>query len=628
MTAETASRLHPAVMMPLLDRPFLQHVVEYLVLHGIRQIDFVLSHMPEQIEAHFGEGHRWGVKFSYHLARDPLRPYNSLKTILHNIPADEPVLSVHGDRLPVDEAVFQLDKQEELAPRTFVFREGTEADAKVQATGWQWIMPSTIAMYPRDMDSNKYDDLAIENATSMEELVEVTRPLSAQSYGEIIDSQRRVLNGEAPGLLVSGREVEPGIWISRNVSFPSSVKMIAPLYLGANSRIGRGVTLGPNVVIGEGCVLDQHCTVRDSLIIAGSYVGESLELTDLVVDKNRVINTRLGVDYPVSEDFIVGSMAMRPIHDRLAGIFSRMVAICILLASSPLLLLTALYLKISRAGNVWHLIDFVRLPAPHSPSAWKVCRRYSLAADDIETNLGKPFFGRIGYLLLVFLPALINILTGELHFVGVRPRSKRQLENLPIDWRELVLCSKAGIITEAFVRFGASPSDDEMYSAEAFYAVRAGIRHDFKLAFGWLARILFGSAEESDKNAADNVPDTIVQPGFNSYDGENAAYQAHYYESLHTTSGYGSLDLIRRFIDRICREKIQPPMDEEDAFKVAVAVQEAVTNVMRHAYHGRNDGDICLEAQQQRDLLTIRILHSGEGFDPSSVPEPRWDSAG
>ena len=58
------------------------------------------------------------------------------------------------------------------------------------------------------------------------------------------------------------------------------------------------------------------------------------------------------------------------------------------------------------------------------------------------------------------------------------------------DWRTLYLSAKPGIITEAYVNYGAAPNEDELYSAEAFYSATSGTGHDFKLLIGYLGRIL------------------------------------------------------------------------------------------------------------------------------------------
>ena len=101
----------PSVLLPLVDRPFIQHVVEYIVAQGVDEIHFVLSHLPDQIESFLGTGDRWGAKFHFHLSRDPSRPYESLRAI--DLSArDEVVLVGHAERLP---AVFDSRSSAQIA---------------------------------------------------------------------------------------------------------------------------------------------------------------------------------------------------------------------------------------------------------------------------------------------------------------------------------------------------------------------------------------------------------------------------------------------------------------------------------------------------------------------------------
>ena len=64
------------------------------------------------------------------------------------------------------------------------------------------------------------------------------------------------------------------------------------------------------------------------------------------------------------------------------------------------------------------------------------------------------------------------------------------MQGLPDDWKQLYLESIAGLITEAYVVHGASPSQDRLYSAEVFYAATASARHDAGLAAGYVARLI------------------------------------------------------------------------------------------------------------------------------------------
>ena len=63
--------------------------------------------------------------------------------------------------------------------------------------------------------------------------------------------------------------------------------------------------------------------------------------------------------------------------------------------------------------------------------------------------------------------------------------------------------------------------------------------------------------------------------------------------------------------------------NEDDAFRVQMAVDEACSNVIEHAYgedaQGRIDVTCCI--QDQGDLL-VSIHDTGKAFDPAAVPEP------
>src|SRR5438552_394640 len=109
----------PAPIIPLVDRPFLQHVIEYLVDQGVSSFGFVLSHLPEQIEEFLGDGKRWGSTFRYFLAREPDRPYKTLLSAgLDQEPG--PIIMVHADRLiQVDLTTF-LKTPDARLPVAFV----------------------------------------------------------------------------------------------------------------------------------------------------------------------------------------------------------------------------------------------------------------------------------------------------------------------------------------------------------------------------------------------------------------------------------------------------------------------------------------------------------------------------
>jgi anti-sigma regulatory factor (Ser/Thr protein kinase) len=59
--------------------------------------------------------------------------------------------------------------------------------------------------------------------------------------------------------------------------------------------------------------------------------------------------------------------------------------------------------------------------------------------------------------------------------------------------------------------------------------------------------------------------------------------------------------------------------DECECLAITLAVDEALANVIRHAYHSRPDGLIELECRQSADGLEITLLDNGEAPDMSNI---------
>lgn len=73
------------------------------------------------------------------------------------------------------------------------------------------------------------------------------------------------------------------------------------------------------------------------------------------------------------------------------------------------------------------------------------------------------------------------------------------------------------------------------------------------------------------------------------------------------------------------RAAIVAGLDDATAAKVSIAVDEAVTNVILHAYHGEAEHDVELDLRFTGEALEIHIRHTGEGIedDQINLPDPK-----
>jgi anti-sigma regulatory factor (Ser/Thr protein kinase) len=92
-------------------------------------------------------------------------------------------------------------------------------------------------------------------------------------------------------------------------------------------------------------------------------------------------------------------------------------------------------------------------------------------------------------------------------------------------------------------------------------------------------------------------------------------------------SALTDLSRAREFVRTFCHHLPGPPLNEESAAELELAVNEAASNIMKHAYHGRADQWIHLEAEAFPGQVVIRLHHIGDPLDPSAVPPPAFDGS-
>jgi len=92
---------------------------------------------------------------------------------------------------------------------------------------------------------------------------------------------------------------------------------------------------------------------------------------------------------------------------------------------------------------------------------------------------------------------------------------------------------------------------------------------------------------------------------------------------LEISSDMANLERVSDFVLDMAR---QSNFTEQITDHVQMAVDEAVTNVMEHAYGGRTDGKIAIECRVTADELQIEIRDRGEPFDPDTIREPNIHS--
>ena len=69
----------PKPMMPLANRPMMEHIVDLLVRHGVEEIVVTVAFMANTIRTYFGDGSEYGVHIQYATEETPLGTAGSVR---------------------------------------------------------------------------------------------------------------------------------------------------------------------------------------------------------------------------------------------------------------------------------------------------------------------------------------------------------------------------------------------------------------------------------------------------------------------------------------------------------------------------------------------------------------------
>jgi serine/threonine-protein kinase RsbW len=85
---------------------------------------------------------------------------------------------------------------------------------------------------------------------------------------------------------------------------------------------------------------------------------------------------------------------------------------------------------------------------------------------------------------------------------------------------------------------------------------------------------------------------------------------------------FSNLDDIREFVSDCARGD---GFSEKEIYSIQLAVDEACTNVIEHAYGGEGDETLEISCVVSDEVITVTIRDWGKPFNPSNVPEPNLE---
>ncbi|HQD39674.1 MAG TPA: NDP-sugar synthase [Bacillota bacterium] len=310
------TRLHPLTtnqpkpMLPVLNRPWLEYLVELLVENGITEMVFSLCHCPDIIINHFGDGSRFGVKIEYVVEQTQLGTGGAIKMAAPKL--SDPFLAFNADivtDINLRELLAFHEQKKALGTLTLTPVSNPSSYGVVKLADNGRILefvekPSLPAATVALINAGVYvfkqelvDYIPAGRPVSIEReifpaLIEKDQPLfgyNGNFYWLDMGTQKRYL--QLHQHILTGRFKPPysltgsGIWVHPTAIVEPLAVLNAPCFIGPNCHIASRAELGPMVVLGENVTVEKGSIIRDSVLWDGASVGKGTRLEQVIVGK-------------------------------------------------------------------------------------------------------------------------------------------------------------------------------------------------------------------------------------------------------------------------------------------------------------------------------------------------------
>jgi mannose-1-phosphate guanylyltransferase / phosphomannomutase len=300
----------PKPMLPMANRPLMEHVVLLLRRHGFEEIVVTVAFMANTIRSYFGDGSELGVKMVYATEETPLGTAGSVLNARDEL--TERFLVISGDVLTdvdLGAVVAFHEKRAALAtlalhsvpdPVEFgivITREDGSVERFLEKPTWGQVFSDTINTGIYVLEPEIFDYIPAEGASDFSgdvfpAALRAGRPIFgyvAEGYWEdvgTIDAYLKAHNDVLDRNVrveVEGFELRPGVWLGKGSTVDPGARVEGPALIGPNCSIGAGAIVGQHATLGANVRVADLAEVRHSVLGDNCYLGVGARVEGSVV---------------------------------------------------------------------------------------------------------------------------------------------------------------------------------------------------------------------------------------------------------------------------------------------------------------------------------------------------------
>ncbi len=329
----------PKVMLPIANKPLLEHMLLVLKDAGINEFIFVVGYRNETIRRYFGDGQRWGVSLEYVTQKRQMGTAHALgmvkgmvgeKFILANGDIIVNAADVHRLLVRNDNTmgVVEVEKGKDLGMVAIEGGRVTHIYEKIDYPSLGFANAGLYLLTSRIFEAISHTQKSVrgeyEITDSLQWLIDEGEKLTYEKQEGWIDlsypwdmlkanelllaNYPRVTHVEAGGRVSEKATLEAPVIINRGTVIYAGAYIIGPTIIGEDCTIGPNCFIRPNTCIGRQCHIGSAVEIKNSIIMDGTHIPHHNYVGDSIIGEKcnlgagtKIANLRLD-----KQDVVVG----------------------------------------------------------------------------------------------------------------------------------------------------------------------------------------------------------------------------------------------------------------------------------------------------------------------------------
>ncbi|MFA5884420.1 MAG: mannose-1-phosphate guanyltransferase [Acidimicrobiia bacterium] len=329
----------PKPMMPLVNRPMLEHLVALLARHGIDDIVVTVAYLGNQIRDYFGDGSDFGVRMRYATEEQPLGTAGSVRNASDEL--DETFLVISGDVLTdidlsafvdahrANDALASIALKRVENPLDFgivIARPDGSIERFLEKPSWGEVFSDTINTGIYVLEPEIFDHIAYGEAVDFSGDVfpavladgGTIHGHVADGYWEDVGTTEAYLRAHADVLdgrvdvEIAGFVLSDGVWLGEGSEVHPDARLVAPVVVGPNCRVEAGAELRGYTVLGTDVVIRADAVLERTVCHDHVFVGRGVHSRGAIVGRSTDLrpHARLEEGVVVGDECFVGENAV------------------------------------------------------------------------------------------------------------------------------------------------------------------------------------------------------------------------------------------------------------------------------------------------------------------------------